>query len=158
MQRDSWSLKALEEIVMSCPYAAEDAKSVAVTMIRQGLPKLQKVSATGVFLQPGSVLRYDGEHVHLPEKGAISVTASSVPFLHLRPKRALSGKVREHDARTLLQFIYEYEVAEDRDNNQAVRKMSVSRSDDLIHVPQLLSLLIGPGEYTRRVGRPGSLR
>jgi hypothetical protein len=104
---------------------------------------MERPSTYGVSIESGSILRYDGKHVYDPLRDE-SVTMLVAPFLTLRPKSDQTQELDgSHFSKTLLQFLYDYEVSDDRDAKQIVRKESQSRLTDIFHVSHLFCLRLG---------------
>jgi hypothetical protein len=103
---------------------------------------MERESTHGVSIESGSILRYDGKHVYNPLRDE-SVTMFVAPYLTLRPRSEQTQKLDNHFSKTLLQFLYDYEVSDDRDTKQIVRKESRSRLADVFHVAHLFCLRLG---------------
>lgn len=103
-------------------------------------------SANGTFFKPGSAIRYDGKHTHDPLKVDESVIFFSAPYLLCKSasKRSRLDET-EHSARTLLQFLHNYDPGDKREINQVISKVWKS-TDDVLHVSQLWCMLLGNGE------------
>jgi len=102
-----------------------------------------KTFQTGMFIEPGTVLRGDDASKTEPS----SVIFSCIPHFDVRrPLRATAAQSdRLHPPRTLMQSYYPkypYEPVRDRDDEQAFRKIGNAHNDNLIHIPSIWMLNI----------------
>ncbi|KAF1948666.1 hypothetical protein CC80DRAFT_540815 [Byssothecium circinans] len=115
-------------------------------VVRGTLQKVEKDKLEpflgGMFIEPGTILRGDNPI----DSDAQSVIFSCIPYFDIqKPSKIASARVEHlHPARTLMQSYYPNEPVRDRDEEQAYRKFGNGRKDDLVHVPSMWIMNIGP--------------
>ncbi|KAH8625273.1 hypothetical protein IG631_20738 [Alternaria alternata] len=106
----------------------------------------------GRFIEPGTVLRVDD-----PDgSDSQPVIFSCVPYLSLEPPEKQGSEANKScfPPHTLMQAMYLYEPVRERDKEQSCRKFSDDRSGNVVHVPNLWMMNIGPGIVVSHGHRP----
>ncbi|PNP50405.1 hypothetical protein THARTR1_08932 [Trichoderma harzianum] len=115
--------------------------------------KYLRHSETGLYIEPGSVLRAIGNYsqqnfASLSPKArpTVPVVFVASPYLRLHSLEGHQNTENrgDHHPRTLLQNLYGFDVTPNRDKAQIVRKIGHgSHLNDALHVNQMWCLLIG---------------
>ncbi|RFU78498.1 mg2+ transporter [Trichoderma arundinaceum] len=138
---------------MTCPLLDDELKTVSIKVIDKIKEKFLRDSENGQYIEPGSVLRCTGTYPqpysitysqkHRPTVPIIFVAS---PYLALSPLSDWRGSDEddEYYPRTLLQNLYRFDVAPNRDKTQIIRKICRGKQlSDVLHVNQMWCLLIG---------------
>ncbi|EHK45638.1 hypothetical protein TRIATDRAFT_88959 [Trichoderma atroviride IMI 206040] len=150
VQRSSMSVKVLEKLVMDCPIINGDIRRVAILLLESVEKSFLRESENGAYIEPGSVLRFNGTRQVLHDAHNSVVTEpvifSAFPFIELASSKNNSGSHERDDfyRRTLLQNLYGFDVVTSRGKNQVIHKMPVNcQPHDTLFVNQLWCLVIG---------------
>ncbi|KFH40409.1 hypothetical protein ACRE_089280 [Hapsidospora chrysogenum ATCC 11550] len=149
VRQPSLKFKTLEQLVLNCPFLTEALRTVAIEAIDKVREKFSGVSDCGPFLEPGSILRFLGRYNDRSSDDPDSdeteaVLFLSAPFLNLQPNATGEPSQDEYRPRTLLQFLYGYDIGGLRENGQVVQKLGAAKSKkDMLHVSQIWCFLIG---------------
>ncbi len=122
---------------------SHDLRSVALSLLKNGLPDLQRRLESGKYVEPGSVLRYVGNYAHDPLMETEPVIFLSAPYLQLKERSREPRGPDDFECMTLVQSMYGHDVGDERESNQVARRMSKFPSKSILHVPQMWCLLIG---------------
>lgn len=141
---------AMQKLVMDCPIINADIRRVAVLLLESVEKSFLRESENGVYIEPGSILRFNGTRQVLHDAHDFVVTEpvifAAFPFIELLSSKNNSGSRDRDDfyPRTLLQNLYGFDVVTSRGKNQVIHKMPVNcQPHDALYVNQLWCLVIG---------------
>ncbi|RTE80717.1 hypothetical protein BHE90_004813 [Fusarium euwallaceae] len=146
IRRATLDLAILRKYVVDCPFLSNDMKSVAIQVMTEVENKFSSRFGNSTCIRPGSI-RCIGSYPPSdggPSKKTKPVIFVSSQYLNLQPVEAHHKHDLGQLPQPLLRCLYGYDVDAGRENDQAVRKMSIS-SKEVLHVGQLWCLLVGPG-------------
>ncbi|KAK1242525.1 hypothetical protein MKX08_005337 [Trichoderma sp. CBMAI-0020] len=151
----------MQKLVMDCPTINEDIRRVAILLLESVEKSFLRESENGAYIEPGSVLRFNGTRQVLHDAHSFVVTEpvifAAFPFIELASSKNTSGP-RERDdfyRRTLLQNLYGFDVVTSRGKNQVIHKMPVNcQPHDTLFVNQLWCLVIGSDILITMSDRP----
>ncbi|KAI0007412.1 hypothetical protein F4779DRAFT_514788 [Xylariaceae sp. FL0662B] len=161
LKQSTLCLNDLAEMVENCPFLDQDYILLALRLLQEGCSKFERSNSTknhrGYYLEPGTVLRCDGRYDDL-SRGEKSVLFCSAPYLKLdrqcdTERKPESGEARIHHIRTLLESLYDYDLMEERDNKQVIRK-TAPELQDIICVPQTYLSLVVQLHWKNFMGTP----
>ncbi|KAL7942585.1 hypothetical protein V8C42DRAFT_347601 [Trichoderma barbatum] len=147
------NLDIFYNLIMSCHLIRDELKTVSMKLIDKVRGQFLRHSENGPYIEPGSMLRDIGTYpqtyaVPLSKKyqPTVPVVFVASPFLAVSPLREHwgSGRKEDHHPRTLLQKLYGFDVAPNRDKTQIIRKIFRGKQPNVaLHVKQMWCLLIG---------------
>ncbi|KAK5655272.1 hypothetical protein OQA88_5839 [Cercophora sp. LCS_1] len=149
VQRDSFQLEHLKELVANCPYLDSDPdyKKIGLELLRHVGSEVEHSFPGGKYIEPGTVVRFNATYDREPSLDEKPVTFFSAPYvLPMRQEDKEHTPDRgpcTHVPRTLLQSLYDYEVTVERDAAQVLPKL-YPKNGQTLHVAQLWGLLLGP--------------
>jgi hypothetical protein len=91
------------------------------------------------------VFRYDGKYTNDPVRPDESVIFFALPYVVLKHPNK-HGHLAESvlSARTLLQYLYNYDIGDKRDTHQIISRTK-KKSGEILYISQLWCMLIGEG-------------
>ncbi|KAI1335336.1 hypothetical protein F5Y15DRAFT_251880 [Xylariaceae sp. FL0016] len=152
LEQQSLCLNDLVGLVSTCQFLDDDYVSLALHLLQVECPKLEKSFSngqrSGFYLEPGTVLRCDGQCDQDLNRGAKSAFFCATPLLRLEAHShgdvSLEAKdERIHRTRTLLESLYNFDLMDERDLKQVVRRSPEDSAATVICVPQVWYLLCG---------------
>ncbi|KAI5925769.1 hypothetical protein F4810DRAFT_31898 [Camillea tinctor] len=152
LRKPALCLEDLVDIVVTCPSIDPDYATLALRLLQTECPKYEKKFSNGkrigYYIEPGTVIRYDGRYSDDIIRGEKSVTFFSAPYLNLEEPRKSSEDLgtdgeRLHRTRTLLESLYDFDLMNERDKKQVIRRNAAADENSIICVPQVWYLLCG---------------
>ncbi|CAG9989389.1 unnamed protein product [Clonostachys byssicola] len=144
---DSATVQLRWLLVLNCPHISNELTAVAVTLLDDVERRHSKMSESGAYIEPGTVLRCVGKymkHAGNKEQSLECETAYflSSPHIDFRQPAAKTGPKEGYGPRSLLQYLYGYDL-DDGTTKQIVQKMAGGKTKEHLHVNQVWYLLIG---------------
>jgi hypothetical protein len=140
IQSDNVSLEKLEGSIPQLPGIGESEILLARRLIHDQL-KTHGGTFENATNWPSSVLRYDCRtEFGAQDQGDLSVTLLSIPYFVLHTEANALGPER-HSIRTLLQSLYPYEDASDRDRRQMFTKYGLITGKEILCISYTLALV-----------------
>ncbi|CAH0041888.1 unnamed protein product [Clonostachys rhizophaga] len=144
---DSATVQLRWLLVLNCPHISNELTAVAVTLLDDVEKRHSKMSESGAYIEPGTVLRCVGKylrHAGNKEQSLECETAYflSSPHIDFRQSAAKTGPNEGYGPRSLLQYLYGYDL-DDGTTKQIVQKMAGGEINEHLHVNQVWYLLIG---------------
>ncbi|KAI9831689.1 MAG: hypothetical protein M1819_004755 [Sarea resinae] len=141
-QSDNPSWKDLERIAYLAPGLRESEKSLILRILNKTRRDSTKSFVHGSYLEPNASC-YRGVDLQTEGSG-ISATFLCLPYFSCRPPTSYSFKKgdRIYPVRALLQSRYRLESTQQREKKQAICSLENLSQSEIIHVPQLWSLVV----------------
>lgn len=129
------------DVCLTMPHTSDQLRKLTSEMLTKVYTEKVKPFDGGMFIEPGTVLRADESDQSDPQ----SVIFACVPYFSLstqakKPPRAENDLFPQ---RTLMQTFYPYEPVRDRDEEQSYRRFDDTRSENIIHVPNIWFMIMG---------------
>ncbi|EUC43601.1 hypothetical protein COCMIDRAFT_27933 [Bipolaris oryzae ATCC 44560] len=129
------------DVCLTMPHVSDRLRKLTSEMLTKVYAEKVKPFDGGMFIEPGAVLRADESDQPDPQ----SVIFACVPYfaLNTQAKRLPRAENELFPQRTLMQTFYPYEPVRDRDEEQSYRRFDDTRSENIIHVPNIWFMIIG---------------
>lgn len=132
---------------MSAPGINGKTKFVLLTLLEQVQAKHQKQLFDGYLIEPGTVLRCDGNSPGDAEVMQPSATFMCFPYLSVdMRKRTVHPPVLGHPTRSILQTLYPYESTAFREEPPSFCSDQPAASDRVLYVPQCWIVILNSGK------------
>lgn len=129
------------DVCLTIPHLSDRLRKLTSEMLNKVNAEKVKPFDSGMFIEPGTVLRADESNQPDPQ----SVIFSCLLYLGLHPQARSSAHTENtlFSQRTLMQTFYPYEPVRERDAEQSYKRFGNGRSESIIHVPNLWMMNIG---------------
>lgn len=121
-----------------------DWVSVVMSLLNHVEDNYEYSSASGSYIKPGTVLRYDGLERLSHGKPDISVMFVSLPFFQVGKGKFMEAPKDNslHTTRGLFQQFYPDEITKDQDHDQQFCKFRQTQNGQHLRVPQFWALVL----------------
>ncbi|CAN9303169.1 unnamed protein product [Alternaria alternata] len=152
IQASQLDFERFQDVCLAIPGLSDRLLARTRALLTKVYTEKVKPFLGGRFIEPGTVLRVDD-----PDgSDSQPVIFSCVPYLSLEPPEKQGSEANKScfPPHTLMQAMYLYEPVRERDEGQSCRKFSDDRSGNVVHVPNLWMMNIGPGVVVSHGHRP----
>ncbi|CAN9267976.1 unnamed protein product [Alternaria alternata] len=152
IQASQLDFERFQDVCLAIPGLSDRLLARTRALLTKVYTEKAKPFLGGRFIEPGTVLRVDD-----PDgSDSQPVIFSCVPYLSLEPpeKQGSEANKSRFPPHTLMQAMYLYEPVRERDEEQSCKKFSDDRSGNVVHVPNLWMMNIGPGVVVSHGHRP----
>ncbi|CAN9478836.1 unnamed protein product [Alternaria alternata] len=152
IQASQLDFERFQDVCLAIPGLSDRLLARTRALLTKVYTEKVKPFLGGRFIEPGTVLRVDD-----PDgSDSQPVIFSCVPYLSLEPPEKQGSEANKScfPPHTLMQAMYLYEPVRERDEEQSCRKFSDDRSGNVVHVPNLWMMNIGPGVVVSHGHRP----
>lgn len=140
-----------EDVALNAPGINGELKYVVLKLFKQIHNTCHKRVFGGSQIEPGTVLRCDGESSRSVSGNNLSVSFLCFPYMTLKQQKQHRHRMgQDYSTRSMLQILYPFESTHDRDRQPAFCRGGSKSTRSIMYIPQLWVLAIGSSTITHR--------
>ncbi|KAF2110714.1 hypothetical protein BDV96DRAFT_583628 [Lophiotrema nucula] len=143
MQRPNMDLSEFEDVCLNSPHLRGELKFVVLQLFKRIRDRFQKTHFEGLQIDPGTVLRCDGDDSRNLREHEHSAIFLCLPYATLvdQKRRSVEG-AQDYSMRSLMQILYPYEPSSGRDRAPVFSNGFPNASKKTMFIPQLWVAII----------------